>query len=53
VGEEPNHTTAKKPRPLQIIQYSLVKSVPPLLQSPLLPARVPPRDYAFPVLVGR
>jgi hypothetical protein len=23
VGEEPNHTTARKPGPLQIIQYSL------------------------------
>ncbi len=24
VGEEPNHTTARKPYPLKIIQYSLV-----------------------------
>jgi hypothetical protein len=24
VGEEPNHTTARKPGPLKIIQYSLV-----------------------------
>ncbi len=23
VGEEPNHTTARKPGPLQIVQYSL------------------------------
>ena len=26
VGEEPNHTTARKPGPLQIIQYSLIES---------------------------
>ncbi len=25
VGEEPNHTTARKPDPLQIIQYSLLR----------------------------
>jgi hypothetical protein len=24
-GEEPNHTTARKPGPLEIIQYSLVQ----------------------------
>jgi hypothetical protein len=24
VGEEPNHTTARKPSPLSIIQYSVV-----------------------------
>jgi hypothetical protein len=27
VGEEPNHTTARKPSPLQIIQYSLTVTV--------------------------
>jgi hypothetical protein len=26
-GEEPNYTTARKPGPLQIIQYSLVVSI--------------------------
>jgi hypothetical protein len=27
VGEEPNHTTARMPGPLQIIQYSLLQAV--------------------------
>jgi hypothetical protein len=27
VGEEPNHTTARKPRPLKSIQYSLELSL--------------------------
>ncbi len=28
VGKEPNHTTARKPGPLRIIQYSLGQTIP-------------------------